>query len=330
MAGTNGPRDAERTTHGEFLRLMKNRLGLKDEQMTTYMRLLKECRPDFNANESLPTTGRGLAGKAHAYARKYTIRKVDDGYTHDDYPKLHTVPQLSATPARLAARGVRRKALGVQHKPIQKQKKKTRKTKKKKTKKSFVRKGMGDVADFGIENCLFLDGPGNVHTWEHRCMLRRINAAKPSLLSPGLLKVADEKAYEDEISKGLLAKRPPQNYISLKVFVDGVQICENGQLPQAIPIAATIDTIAAYDPETMRIDWENSVRVPFRHSKPFLISVYHGLKKPDLFQFFEPFFTELMFLDPFRKVQDPEQRKCVVQLRTMICDSPMVSSLTGT
>lgn len=316
-------------TQAEFLRLVKNRLGLKDGQMTTYVSLLKEYRPDFTTCEGIPTTGRGVAGKAHAYARKFKIRKVDDGFIHDDYPKLHNVTPVSAattsTPTQRAARGVTRKALGAIHT----QKSKGKKKGKKKDRKSEVRKGMGDVADFGIENCLFLDGPGNVHTWEHRCLLRRINAAHPNLLSPELLKVANQTLYEEEIASGRLSERPAQNYISLKVFVDGVQICENGVLPQAIPIAATIDTIAPYDPDTLIVDWDRAVRVPFRHAKPFLISVYHGLKKPDLFQFFDPFFAELIFLDPERRMEEDENRKCVVQLRTMICDSPMVSLLTG-
>lgn len=322
LSSQNARHSGRTSTYGEFLRVMKRHVGLSNAQMDKYMDLFKEMRPVFDDLEKLPKTGRGLAGKAYAFARKFKIRKVDDGFGHENYPKLHLSHNPATSSTQNAAYVLTRKALGLQRKTTQK---------KKNTKKAgnIIRRGMGDVADFGIENAIFLDGPGNVHTWEHRCMLRRLNAAYPKLLSPGLLKVADKNLHNQEASSGVLCQRPAQNYISIKVFVDGVQICENGQVPQAIPIAATIDTIAPYNPETQIVDWSNAQRVPFRHAKPFFISVYHGLKKPDLFQFFEPFFSELMLLDPERTLEDGEYRKCVVQLRCMICDSPMVSLLTG-
>lgn len=318
----NVSNERERTTYGEFLRLMKRKLRLSNRQMDKYMDLFQEMQPVFDENESLPKTGRGLAGKAQSFARKFKIRKVDDGFGHENYPELHPAPV--STTARTLAQAITRRALGGQRKN-----KNDTNSRKSQNDENVVRKGMGDVADFGIQNGIFLDGPGNVHTWEHRCMLRRLNAANSKLLSPALLKVADPSVYEEEAGNGLLSERPAQNYISIKVFVDGVQICDNGQVPQAIPIAATIDTVAPYDPETKMVDWSNAQRVPFRHAKPFFISVYHGLKKPDLFQFFQPFFSELIFLDPERELEEYEYRKCVVQLRCMICDSPMVSLLTG-
>lgn len=324
VSGQNARNSERRPTYGEFLRLMKRHVRLSNEQMDKYMSLFKEMRPVFDEKEKLPKTGRGLAGKAYAFARKFNIRKVDDGFGHDDYPKLHPSHNSASSSARNVANVLTRRALGLQRK------KTTQNSQKKPGNESCVRRGKGDVADFGIQNAIFLDGPGNVHTWEHRCMLRRLNAAFPKLLSPALLKVADSRLYQQEADSGVLRERPSQNYISIKVFVDGVQICDNGQVPQAIPIAATIDTVAPYNPETQVVDWTNAQRIPFRHAKPFLISVYHGLKKPDLFQFFEPFFSELMLLDPDRPLEEGEDRKCVVQLRCMICDSPMVSLLTGT
>lgn len=315
LGGTGDSSFSTTTSGAEFLRLMKARLRMNDNQMSVFLGMYHELRPVFDENENIPTTGRGLAGKARYYARKFEIRKVNDGYTHDDFPKLH-----NSTTA--VARGITRRALRGARRSLPTRCRDIRS-------KSSVRILKGDVADFGIENCIFLLGPGNVHTWEHRCMLRRLNAAHPKLLSASLLQVADKKLYQMERTRGLLNLRPSKNYFELKVFVDGVQISKNGRIPQAIPIAATIDTIAPYDEENMTIDWQNAVRVPDRQTKPFFIAVYHGSKKPNLFQFFQKFFDELLFLDPSRKPTDGTNRNCVVRLRTMICDSPMVSMLTG-
>lgn len=274
--------------------MMKSKLSLSDNQMTKIINMFREERPEMDY-KNLPRNGKNLSKGLRTYLKgEGHIRRVQDGMRGIDQEPLH---------ARAVALKLKKK---IRKKPIRKE---------------------GDVADFSIQDSLFNLGPGMVHAARHRRMLMRVEAANPNLLSPALLKTMDEAKYNKEKMDGTLGNRPCMNYFSLKLHADGVQIAKNGRKPQAIPILAAIDTIAAYNPETKIINGESSVRLPIRQVRPFIVSFYHGYKKPNQYQFLSKLMDELVLLDPDN--EDCNDRLCVVQIHCIICDSPMKSWLTG-
>lgn len=270
---------------------IKTCLKLSDSQTRKLLNILREEKPKGNWAK-LPKDARTIGRPSYRFLKNFKIRPVDDGFCVLDQQRIH--PMLGNPP-----------------------------------KKNSITKDGGDVGDFSISDSLFLNGPGMLYTKQYRHLLQRINRAYPTLLSPQLLRIADEKLFEKEISSGQLTKRPAMNYFMLKVFMDGVQIAKNSSRAQTIPVLAVIDSIATFNPDTKQISKDNFVRIPLRLVKPFIISVFHGYKKPDQFQFLEKFFEELEFLSPTRELNEGERRSCVVGIRCMICDTPMIAWATG-
>lgn len=293
LDGGVGVHIRKQKTLRDVLLLIKSVLSLSDHQMTKIIQIFNEERPEMNY-EDLPRDGKNLSKALRSYMKGHGhIRKVTDGLSVNLQKPING--ELSAL-----------------------RKRKIPKTKD------------GDVADFSIQESIFSYGPGMVHTMKHRRILQRVNAANPTLLSPALLKTANEGQYNKEKINGLLHLRPPMNYFALKLHADGVQVVKNGRKPQAIPILAAIDSIAPYDPATKTIDERQSVRLPIQHVRPFIVSFYHGSKKPDQYQFLQEVMNELVLLDPEADVPIGKERLCVAQVSCVICDSPMKSWMTGT
>lgn len=270
---------------------MKSALSLSDRDMTKVINIFDEERPEMNY-ENLPRDGKNLSKVLRKYMKsKPHIRKVQDGLSCIDQPRLN-----GSLPRGGPSKNPRKE---------------------------------GDVADFSIQESLYNYGPGMVHATKHRQLLRRLNAAYPLLLSPDLLRAADEVQFNKEKTNGSLGNRPSMNYFSLKFHLDGVQVAKNGRKPQAIPVLAAIEAIAPYDPVSKTVDVSSSVRIPYGHIRPFLVSFYHGSKKPNQHEFLREFFDELVLLDPNADVPNGKSRLCTVQIFCVICDSPMKSWVTG-
>lgn len=278
----------------EVLLLLKSKLNLSDNQMTIILNIFHDERPEMDY-QNLPRVGKNLSKRLRTYMQGHAhIRRVQDGLMVTDQPPYNGYQD--GAPNRRKKRKITRE---------------------------------GDVADFSMQESLFKYGPGMVHAAKHRRLLLRLNAAYPRLLSPALLKTADEAQYNKEKMNGTLSLRPAMNYFALKLHADGVQIAKNGRKPQAIPILAAIDSIAPYDPVNKEVDMQSAVRIPYRHVRPFIVSFYHGSKKPDQFEFLREFRKQLEFLDPYSDVVVGAERLCTVQLYCVICDSPMKAWLTG-
>lgn len=287
-------RRLQRWTIRNVLTLIKAKCFLSDNVMTEILTMFHNLKPVMDY-KNLPKNGKSLALPAYQFLKNFNVRKVNNNLgVGQQVPLLasDTVVETIAAQRRASPKE-------------------------------------GEVLDFSIEDSLFMDGPGMYHADAYRILLRRINAAFPKFLSPKLLKVADRQQYDMEDAKNLLHLRSKMNFFCLKIHGDGVQIAKNGQRPTAIPLLASIDSICPYDHNTKTVDWNNEVRIPYRLAKPFIIVVYHGLKKPDMYQFLEKFFEELTRLDPDADGDDALPRRCVVQIKCIICDSPMKSWFTG-
>lgn len=291
ISGMEGARIPKKKSLIAIVMCLKTHLKLTDRQTRQLLNILRHEKPEGDW-AALPKDPRTIGRPARRFLRNFRIRKVDEGLITRDQPRIHPL-----------ARGL--------------------------PKKNTIKKDGGDVADFSIQDSLFLKGPGMVYAKKHRHLMQRLNKAHPNLLSPELLRIADATQFAMEQGYGLLANRPKMNCFSLKVFMDGVQIAKNSSRAQAIPVLGAIDSIAAYDPCTKEISKENRARIPIRLAKPFIITIYHGVKKPDQFQFLEKFFDEVAFLSPTRQLLPDEHRQCVVTIRCMVCDTPMISWATG-
>jgi hypothetical protein len=265
-----------------------------DRSLTKLLTLLHRLKPTPDYDK-LPKKGRALCEKRQkAAVASVDIRRVDCGFTVGDGERFHPKPGRP-TPFNIP-------------KPVK-----------------------GDVVDFGIESSILLTGHGNTNGCHHRRLLQRLNAAYPDLLSETLLKVADEALYYQERRENRLGRRPKMNFFSLKGFVDGMQIANNSAKPQAYPTLATIERICKYDPDdpnTFPEYWKTGIKIPLQFSQPFIVNIYHGKKKPNIFQFYKKMFQELRHLDPHKKMP-AKARSITAQLHCMICDSPMQSWISG-
>ena len=342
------------------LELFKAMKSISDAKMTFLLGLFKKFRPSMTEEDfdSLPEDGRSMCRPANKLLKSVKLRRIRCGLGVDDGKKIIHVGQepkytsdnedvyQSSSDECAAGDGEPESSEhSSDEDPLFQPQPGTAKgpSKPKKKKKAEPPHIMGDMADFSIEENIFLESAGNTNGKIHRAMLLRAHAAKPMLLSKKLLEVADQKACY-ALSQVESTNRPKMNHFALKVHVDGVQIAKNSVKPQAIPILASIDRIDAFDDDAEnledKIKKEGGVILPVRYAQPFILGLYHGVKKPDLYDFFQHVMDELDILDPFitnaeslqvakSKGLDRRPRRIVVTVRTACCDSPMRSWLGG-
>jgi hypothetical protein len=346
----------------ELFKAMKN---ISDASMTLLLGLLKKYKPVVNREyyEKLPSDGRSLCRPANQLLKGMTIRKVRCGLSvHDGRPIKHTV----------AVRPRKEKTTNKTGPPVPEEDEEEVVEAYSDNENDYVSPSeassdgeisesddyltvqnsttasqagvYGDVVDFSIEGNIFLESAGNTNGKHHRAMLLRVNAAKPKLLSDDLLAVADPDHQYFPASRNIEG-RSGMNHFALKLHVDGVQIAKNSTKSQAIPVLAAVDRIDPFDEtagETAaeRIKSEEGICIPVHFAQPFIITIYHGDKKPDTYEFLKLLMEELDFLDPslsndeameVAKSQGKERgpRRVVVTITTACCDTPMKSWLTG-
>lgn len=342
------------------LELFKAMKSISDAKMTFLLGLFKKFRPSMTEEDfdSLPEDGRSMCRPANKLLKSVKLRRIRCGLGVDDGKKIihvgqepqytsdnEDVYQSSSDECPAGDGEPESSEHSSDEDPLFQPQPGIAKgpSKPKKRKKAEPPHVMGDMADFSIEENIFLESAGNTNGKIHRAMLLRAHAAKPMLLSKNLLKVADQKACY-ALSQVESTERPKMNHFALKVHVDGVQIAKNSVKPQAIPILASIDRIDAFDDDAEnledKIKKEGGVILPVRYAQPFILGLYHGVKKPDLYDFFRHVMDELDILDPFitnaeslevakSKGLDRRPRRIVVTVRTACCDSPMRSWLGG-
>lgn len=345
----------------ELYKAMKN---VSDSNMTFLLGLLKKYKPVMSREyyDKLPSDGRSLCRPGNHLVKGMTIRKVRCGFgVEDGRPIKHTVPLPTkkkkkkkkkrpeeaeeeaeegdvysdnendyVSPSDASSDGEISESddyLTVQD-----------------STKAAKAEVFGDVVDFSIESNIFLESAGNTNGKHHRAMLLRINAAKPRLLSSDLLRVADPDQQYFSAPESV-DDRSRMNHFALKLHVDGVQIAKNSTKSQAIPVLAAVDRIDPFDEaagETAaeRIKTDEGLCIPVHFAQPFIITIYHGDKKPDAYEFLQVLMDELEFLDPsltneeameVAKSQGKERgpRRVVATVTTACCDTPMKSWLTG-
>jgi hypothetical protein len=339
------------------LELYKAMRSIPDSSMTFLLGLFKKYRPVVSRDyyDRLPSDGRSLCTPANSLLKDVPIRRVHCGLgVADGRPVTHTKSRkaeekeeaeyfsdnehdyISSSEEGGSSDDEIPEGDDYKAKIV-----KPPRTKKQAIKQSIVH--FGDVVDFGIEKGIYLESAGNTNGKHHRAMLLRVNAAKPKLLSQDLLRVADaEQIYTSPAASS--EGRSSMNHFALRMHVDGVEIAKNSVKSSATPLLAAVDRIDPFDEtgatmdERVRVD--EGICIPVHFGLPFVISLYHGTKKPDMYDFFRVFLEELEVLDPgisneeameiaVSQGKPPSPRRIVVTIRTACCDTPMKSWLTG-
>lgn len=293
----------QRATHRDAFEKIKAQLVLTDEETSTMLRIWLKLKP-VEDWENFTTDGRLLARPARRYLQKIKPRKVTCGLGISQGVPWHNETKRSEMLLRYATTGTT-------------------------VAESDIR-AYGDCLDFGVEESLLLQSPGNLDPSKHRNLLARIHAANPNLLSLPLLKLVSPSLYHDEMVTPN-PKRSKMNYFSLKFHLDGVQIAKNSTASGALPISFAIHKVCAYDPETGEVDQTGGMLVPVRFASVHVTTVFHGRSKCDLYQLTEHWHSEEFRLHPDRfQRADEKRRKLVVEQLLRIGDTPIKAWLTGT
>lgn len=70
------------------------------------------------------------------------------------------------------------------------------------------------------------------------------------------------------------------------------------------------------------------MKVPLKFAKPFIVGVYYGNGKPDLDEYFQDTFDELLRISPGNSVRR-DGCVCYAELRLVLGDCPMRAWMTG-
>jgi hypothetical protein len=293
---------APRVTHRQAFERIKATLMLSDSVMNKILSIWKKLKP-VEDWDKFTTDARLLARPGKMYMAELPIRKVICGLSVKDGIPYHDAQKKEEMLQRFATTGT---ALDVTEKTI-----------------------FGDVVDFSIQDCLLLRSPGMTNSRSYFELLTCLNAANPLLLSSKLLQLVDKKAYHNECLHGAAEGRSKMNCFFLQAFTDGLQVAKSSTKPQGIPILCALHRVCPYEPVSKSVDWERGMRIPYRFSDPFTVVLYHGSKKPELFDFTKKFFQELHFLHPKKEMLPGENRELVVEFFLQIADTPMKAHVLG-
>jgi hypothetical protein len=120
----------------------------------------------------------------------------------------------------------------------------------------------GQYVHLGLETCLLGTSPGLYHYADHIAMLRRAEAHSPGILPEHYLAIAFGKELETakalhqsgiKLSSAYFwynpsIKRPEVLLFSLNMHVDGVQVYDNAEKAEVMPILATIHELVPFNP----------------------------------------------------------------------------------
>jgi hypothetical protein len=145
-------------------------------------------------------------------------------------------------------------------------------------------KRSGEYLHLGLENALMGKSPGLYYYADHIAMLRRLEAHSPGILPMHFLKLAFGK--ELATAEGLLEvghelpraffwfdknlRRPELLLFSLNLHADGVQVYDNAEKAEVMPLLASIHEIVPFSPTI-------ETRPNFRKGESFVKSLFLSL-----------------------------------------------------
>ena len=128
----------------------------------------------------------------------------------------------------------------------------------------------GSYLHLGLERALLGESPGLYHFGDHISMLRRVEAVSPGILPEYYLKLAygEELTWaEQQVASGAQLPaaynwydpslhRPTSLLFSLNIHVDGVQVYDNSEKSEAMPILASVHELIPYDATLQRAHYD--------------------------------------------------------------------------
>jgi hypothetical protein len=132
------------------------------------------------------------------------------------------------------------------------------------------RRQTGEYVHFSLEKALLGTSPGLYHFEDHIAMLRRAEACSPGILPEFYLELAFGKELDAaralhscgrKLGPGYFwynpdVERPPTLLFSLQMHVDGVQVYENSEKAETMPILASIHELIPFYPDEKRADYD--------------------------------------------------------------------------